>query len=108
MNPPLAVANYFIGRAMQEGKALTPMQVIKLTYLAHAWHLAISSTPLIAATVEAWKFGPVIPSLYRSLKKYGSGTITEEAPTVIDGQVRIPRIPRIEGEPSFVNDVLDF
>lgn len=53
------------------------MQVLKLTYIAHGWSLAILNAPLIKDPVQAWRHGPVIPNLYRALKKYGSRNIDE-------------------------------
>lgn len=70
------VANEFIRLARADGRALTPLQVIKLTYIAHGWMLALYQRPLISDPIEAWKYGPVIPSLYHALKKYGSGSVT--------------------------------
>ena len=56
---------------------MTMMQVLKLTYIAHGWSLAVLNAPLISDPVQAWRHGPVIPSLYRALKKYGSRNITD-------------------------------
>jgi uncharacterized phage-associated protein len=70
------VANAFFRLAEAEGRSLTPMQYVKLVYIAHGWCLALSGQPLIDETVEAWKFGPVVPSLYRDLKNYGAGGVT--------------------------------
>lgn len=74
---PKAIANYFIEAALAEGKKITPLQVIKLTYIAHGWHLALTDQPLLNEPPEAWQYGPVIPSLYHALKKYGNGAVTE-------------------------------
>jgi uncharacterized phage-associated protein len=71
-----AVANEFIRLAEAEGKPLTPLQLIKLTYIAHGWMLALYQRPLIFDRIEAWKYGPVIPDLYRALRDYGSGNVT--------------------------------
>jgi uncharacterized phage-associated protein len=38
--------------------------------------LAINKEPLIDERVEAWNYGPVIPSLYHEFKNFGSGAIT--------------------------------
>ena len=54
----------------------TPMHVIKLTYLAHGWELGWSSRPLIYEPVEAWSYGPVIPSLYHRYKAFGADPIS--------------------------------
>ena len=70
------VANRFIELAEHdEGRKLTPMQLIKLAYIAHGFSLAIKNRPLLDEPVEAWRYGPVIPSLYRKLKAFGNGGV---------------------------------
>lgn len=77
MEQPLAVANYFIEKALSDGTELTPMKLVKLTYIAHGWYLALSDgKPLISDSVQAWKYGPVVPEVYHRFKRYGSGPIT--------------------------------
>lgn len=78
-----AIANYFLDMASYEGQTLDPMKLQKLVYFAHGWNLAIRNQPLINDRVEAWEYGPVIPSLYREFKKYGAGAITEPATSPI-------------------------
>lgn len=77
MNPqsPFAIANYFIRKAAEEGVPLSPMKLIKLVYIAHGWHLAITGKPLIREPIEAWKYGPVIESLYHAFKRYGNANL---------------------------------
>ena len=69
------IANFILDLADRDDISVTPMQLQKLVYLAHGWHLGIAGEPLIDETVEAWKFGPVIPSLYQEFKRFGSGRI---------------------------------
>lgn len=71
---PVLVADYFIANA---SGPLTPLQVIKMVYIAHGYSLAILGEPLVEEAVEAWRYGPVIPSVYHNAKKYGGGRITE-------------------------------
>lgn len=73
-----AVANEFIRLAREDGRAFTPLQLIKLVYISHGWMLGIHQRPLIRDRIEAWKYGPVIPDLYHSLKEYGAGHVTHE------------------------------
>lgn len=77
--PAIAVANYFLDLAEEERKPLNPMQVQKLAYFAHGWYLALTNQPLVDEQVEAWKFGPVFPSLYQQFKEYGGGAILGRA-----------------------------
>lgn len=71
------VANRLIELAATQNKKLTPMQLIKLSYIAHGFSLAIHKRPLLDESVEAWKYGPVVPSLYKRLKKHGSAPVGE-------------------------------
>ncbi|HEV8070310.1 MAG TPA: type II toxin-antitoxin system antitoxin SocA domain-containing protein [Planctomycetaceae bacterium] len=70
-----AIANEFIDLAAASGESLTQMRLQKLVFFAHGWHLAIYGKPLLDEQVEAWKFGPVIRSLYRELRESGDKPI---------------------------------
>jgi uncharacterized phage-associated protein len=72
---PFKVARFFIEKAAQTGQKLTPMKLIKLVYIAHGWHLALRKSPLISEKVQAWKYGPVIESLYHGFKHLGNSNI---------------------------------
>jgi uncharacterized phage-associated protein len=74
-----AVANFFLDLAEASGTTLSPMKLQKLVYFAHGWHLAILGTPLIDEQVEAWKFGPVIRTLYHEFKSCGNQAIQSRA-----------------------------
>ena len=65
---PFKIARFFIEKAAESGQELTPMKLIKLVYIAHGWSLALLKKPLISETVQAWKYGPVIESLYHAFK----------------------------------------
>jgi len=74
----IAVANAFIDKAKKIGITdLTPMKLQKLIYFAHAWSLAVSGEPLITDKIKAWRFGPVIESVYHEFKSFGSNNITK-------------------------------
>jgi uncharacterized phage-associated protein len=77
MFQPLQVANFFIKSSLRTGEEVTPMKLIKLTYIAHGWHLGMYNTELIDEAVCAWKYGPVIESIYHNFKGYGNCQITE-------------------------------
>lgn len=68
------------------------MQAIKLVYIAHGWHLGLADAPLISEPIRAWKYGPVIESLYHAYKIFGRGYLQGELP-VSTAQVQdIPRL----------------
>jgi uncharacterized phage-associated protein len=60
-----AVASYLIGRSSPSG--LDALQVMKLTYIAHGFTLALRNKALLEDDIEAWKYGPVIRRLYSSI-----------------------------------------
>lgn len=72
MYNPALIARKFIDLAAKSGQQLTHMQLQKLTYIAHGYSLAILNRPLLNEPVSAWKYGPVIPSMYDVFKHFGN------------------------------------
>ena len=74
---PITIATYFLQKE-EQNKTITPMKIIKLVYIAQGWYLALTEgNSLINEKAEAWKYGPVIPSLYERFKSFGSNIITD-------------------------------
>ena len=61
-----AVANLFVEQARATQSSMGVMTLIKYVYLAHGWTLAYTDRPLIKQQVEAWRYGPVVPEVYRA------------------------------------------
>jgi len=70
-----AIANYFVRRGIEKGALLTPMQVNKLVFLSHGYYLATTDEPLINEVVYAWKWGPVVSSVYARYREFGRNPI---------------------------------
>ena len=56
----------------------TPMHILKLVYLCHGWMLGNTGRKLINEPVEAWRYGPVVPSVYHLYKSFGGDDIDVE------------------------------
>ncbi|WP_309665567.1 type II toxin-antitoxin system antitoxin SocA domain-containing protein [Tabrizicola sp.] len=65
------VANWFVTRAQRDGRVLSIMSLLKLTYISHGWHLEMRDTPLFPNRIEAWQHGPVIPDVYHDFRRQG-------------------------------------
>jgi uncharacterized phage-associated protein len=76
-HPPKLVAEYILRLAQGQNNPLTPMQVLKLVYISHGWQLGLYGRPLVDEPIEAWPYGPVIPSVYHRYKKFGSRFIND-------------------------------
>lgn len=77
----LAVGNAVLARARGAGRSLTNMQVQQLVYLSHGYMLALEGAPLYLDQTRAYQWGPVIPTLYNALRKYGAGIVAEDTNT---------------------------
>lgn len=102
---PKSVANYFIELARANNEPLDPMKLQKLVYYAQGWYAGYTGQPLINESIEAWPFGPVVPSLYHEFKKYGYSPIREKAKDYVNGvygEVPIPAVPSIN---QFLNNI---
>ena len=74
---PITIATYFLQKE-KDNRTITPMKIIKLVYIAQGWYLALKNgNSLISENAEAWKYGPVIPSLYDRFRTWGSSVISE-------------------------------
>lgn len=88
----IKVANEFLRIASQENppRMLTPLQLIKLVYIAHGWSLVYGPTPLLNEPIQAWQYGPVVPSLYHATKHFRSSPITTMIAGDTDAQALSP------------------
>ncbi|EHF6669248.1 DUF4065 domain-containing protein [Salmonella enterica] len=83
--PTVAVANAFIERALSgQIPELTPMKLQKLMFYAQSWHLKLYDEALVDDFFAKWQYGPVIPSLYHEVKRYGGSSITRPINSLID------------------------
>ena len=69
------VAKYFLYRAIEDGDLVSPLKMQKLVYYAYSWTLVKNKERLFEEKIQAWPSGPVVPSLYKELKGYGSAPI---------------------------------
>ena len=70
-----AIANYFIQKGIDTSNKVTMLKLLKLVYIAHGYSLALLNRSLLNPNydiVEAWQYGPVVPSLYHTLKSNGA------------------------------------
>ncbi|MEZ5814987.1 MAG: DUF4065 domain-containing protein [Alphaproteobacteria bacterium] len=96
---PEAVANNILWLAREEGKPVTPMQLIKLVYICYGWVLALLHRKLFDAPIEAWQHGPVIPQIYGQFQRFGKtpiDTFASEAVMDNNGYIIDVRYPVVD------------
>ena len=71
----MTVADDILRAGKARGLSFTPLQLMKLTYIAHGYALGEGLGDLFDSRIEAWKYGPVIPDLYHATKKWGRSPI---------------------------------
>lgn len=77
MHDPRAIANAIIAVGDSYGLTFTNLQMQKLVYLAHGYHLRATGKPLVSEQFEAWDFGPVSRTLYTALKAFGEEKVLQ-------------------------------
>ncbi|KAA6205853.1 MAG: DUF4065 domain-containing protein [Candidatus Tokpelaia sp.] len=93
------IADQFLNLAREQKTTLTPMQLLKLVYLAHGWMLGLYGRPLIKDGIQAWQYGPVIPTLYDKIKHFRSNPV--------EGRLSNENFALDESEKSIVKQVYD-
>lgn len=75
MYDSLLIANYIIQRCNDIGAMISNLKLQKLLYFVQAEFLVDIGEPCFSEKIEAWSFGPVIPSVYRKYRIYGGAQI---------------------------------
>lgn len=91
----MPVANEFLGLADDDGRGLTMLQIIKLTYIAHGYYLGFTNEPLYTDDTIAWKYGPVIVGVYDMIS---SPKAFRQSPRVIRGKIAENEFPPVKDE----------
>ena len=101
---PQHIANYFLDRAAIEGRGMDPLKLLKLVYIAYGWVLALTGKRLFLEPIQAWKHGPVIPSIYHEFKHYRSQPICEPSGAfdLENGTWEIPKIPNSDSTTNMI------
>lgn len=97
-----AVANYFLDK----DDDISQMKLHKLLYFAQGWHLAVREGPLFKEPIEAWQYGPVVPSIWYEFKDFGSRPITSKAQR-FDAKRMVPFTPKIADADEATQRLLD-
>lgn len=80
MTKAVELAKHLIWMASKEEKPefLTPLRLQNLLYYIQGWSLALRGNPFFAEPIEAWKYGPVIKSVYEEFRQFGDQPIPVE------------------------------
>jgi uncharacterized phage-associated protein len=98
---PAHIANYFLSVAEDENiKDVTPMKLTKLVYFSYAWYRAIFGKKLFEEKIEAWRYGPVVSSVYHEFKRFGNNQVTQYAvdSELETGEISYPVITKEDPE----------
>lgn len=76
----LDVSKHIIEYGYKIRSLVTNLRLQKLLYFVQAEHLAREEKPCFFNRIEAWRWGPVVPDVYRNYAIFGSMAI----PVVVD------------------------
>ncbi|HCN53852.1 MAG TPA: hypothetical protein DIS88_08710 [Prevotella sp.] len=73
----LDVSRYIINYSNDKNYGISNLKLQKILYFVQAYFLTSTEDhhPCFSDTIEAWNFGPVVPSVYHEFKQYGAGDI---------------------------------
>lgn len=55
--------------------SVSNLELQKILYIAHMFHLGRTGQPLLVQDFEAWDYGPVVPELYHRVKGFGNAPV---------------------------------
>lgn len=101
----LSVAHYIIDYCNEHGNSISNLKLQKMLYFVQAEFLVSTpkNTPCFKDRIEAWDFGPVVPSVYHLYKLFGSAPI----PTRMN-DVLVPYFEEISSDDQLmINSIVD-
>lgn len=78
------VAQYLVFRFSFDGEPITNLKIQKLLYYVYVWYLVHRKKRCFDERFQAWPIGPVLPSIYNSLKIYKASPIDPDFTDVAD------------------------
>ena len=101
------IANYFINKPIYTDN----IRVNKLVYITYGFYYAYFDKRLFSDIIEAWRFGPVIPSIYHGLKKHGYSQIntpySDKNTGLNKDKEKNENPPEVEEKDEKINGVLE-
>lgn len=73
---PIQAAKYIIAFSDSKGDKITNKKLQKLLYYVQAWNLAVFGDPLFDEAPQAWRHGPVYPTVYQTFKSFGAENVS--------------------------------
>ena len=105
---PSEVANFILDKGIRDKISITPMKLIKMIYIAYGWALGANNIKLFNEEIEAWKFGPAVPSVYHEFKHFGGQPIKDALSQEYDPFKQMSAYtPQISKEDVDVRNILD-
>lgn len=76
--PVLDIANKILARGSSDdsGELISNLKLQKLLYYMQGFHLAYFNEPLFEEDIEAWMYGPVVPSMHERFQDNGNKGIS--------------------------------
>ena len=96
----IEVANWLINKANNEtnGDNMTNLKLQKMLYYLQGYYLAVFNKPLFEEDIEAWIYGPVVPTVYHIFSRFGKDSL-------VSTQEGIAKFT--EDEVELLNEVFD-
>lgn len=83
----LTITDYVIAYYKNADSVVSNLKLQKILYFLQAAFLIEMDKPLFDSDIEAWSFGPVVPSVYNKFKIFGGASIPDiniEMPVILE------------------------
>lgn len=77
-NSAMDIARYIVHKCIDDGHPISNLQLQKILYFIQKDFLQKESRLAFSDSIEAWKFGPVVPEVYYHYSGFGAMPITIE------------------------------